>query len=166
MTSQREGQEANIDQWWKTYSPSPQMDCSQAQFPKWPAQGHPRGRAGTPRVTGCLRSPTGSREKQHHVTCSLPILPSLPFSISLCPRMGFQGGSDSKESACNARDPGWIPGSGRPPGKGYPFQHSCLGNAKDRGPWQATVHGGHRSSYASERLTPSLHFLTWGSTSR
>ena len=59
---------------------------------------------------------------------------------------GFPGSSDGKESACNARDPGWIPGSGRPPGKGY------LGNAKDTGPWRATVHGGHRSSYATERL--------------
>ena len=27
--------------------------------------------------------------------------------------MGFPGGSDSKESTCNARDPGSIPGSGR-----------------------------------------------------
>ena len=26
--------------------------------------------------------------------------------------MGFPGGSDGKESACNARDPGWIPPSG------------------------------------------------------
>ena len=26
---------------------------------------------------------------------------------------GFPGGSDGKESACNARGPGWIPGSGR-----------------------------------------------------
>ena len=28
---------------------------------------------------------------------------------------GFPGGSDSKESACNAGDPGSIPGSGRFP---------------------------------------------------
>ena len=27
----------------------------------------------------------------------------------------FPGGSDSKESACNARDPGWIPRSGKSP---------------------------------------------------
>ena len=31
---------------------------------------------------------------------------------------GFPGGPDSKESACNARDPGAIPGLGRPPGEG------------------------------------------------
>ena len=46
-----------------------------------------------------------------------------------------------KESACNAGDPGSIPGSGRLPGEGngYPFQYSCLGNRNDRGAWQATV---------------------------
>ena len=35
----------------------------------------------------------------------------------------FPGGSDSKESACNAEDPGSIPESGRPPRErnGYPL---------------------------------------------
>ena len=39
---------------------------------------------------------------------------------------GFPGGSVGKESACNAGDPGSIPGSGRPPGEGigYPLQDS------------------------------------------
>ena len=42
--------------------------------------------------------------------------------------MGFPGGSDSKESACNAGDPSLIPGSGRFPGEGngYPLQFSFL----------------------------------------
>ena len=31
---------------------------------------------------------------------------------------GFSGGSDSKESACNAGDTGLIPGSGKSPGEG------------------------------------------------
>ena len=31
--------------------------------------------------------------------------------------MGFPGGSDNKGSACNARDLGLIPGSGRSPGE-------------------------------------------------
>ena len=41
---------------------------------------------------------------------------------------GFPGGSDGKESACNAGDQGSIPGSGRSPGEanGYPLQYSCL----------------------------------------
>ena len=40
--------------------------------------------------------------------------------------MGFPGSSAGKESACNAGDPGSIPGSGRSPGegKGYPLQYS------------------------------------------
>ena len=48
-----------------------------------------------------------------------------------------------KESACNAEDWGFIPGSGRSPGEGNgnPFQYSCLGNPMDRGVWWATVHG-------------------------
>ena len=56
--------------------------------------------------------------------------------------MGFPGGSNSRESACNAGDPGSIPGSGISPGEenGNPLQYSCLGNPMDRGAWQATVH--------------------------
>ena len=57
--------------------------------------------------------------------------------------VGFRGGSDSKESACNAGDPGSIPGSGRSPGEGNdnPLQYSCLKNPMDSGAWQATVNG-------------------------
>ena len=55
----------------------------------------------------------------------------------------FPGGSDSKESACNAGHPGLMPGSGRSPGEGNgnPFQYSSLGNPMDGGAWQAIVHG-------------------------
>ena len=61
------------------------------------------------------------------------------FNLSL----GFLGGSDGKESACNAGDPSSIPGSGRSPGEGNgnSLQYSCLENSMDRGVWQATVHG-------------------------
>ena len=56
---------------------------------------------------------------------------------------GFPSSSVGKESACNAGDPGLIPGSGRSPGEGSgnPLQYSCLENPMDRGAWQATVHG-------------------------
>ena len=42
--------------------------------------------------------------------------------------LGFPGGSDVKESACNSGDLGLIPGSGRSPGEGNgnPLQYSCL----------------------------------------
>ena len=41
---------------------------------------------------------------------------------------GFSGGSNGKESTCNAGDLGLIPGLGRSPGErnGYPLQYSCL----------------------------------------
>ena len=50
--------------------------------------------------------------------------------------------SDSKESTCNAADPGSIPGLGRPPGErnGNPLQCSCLENPVDRGAWLASFH--------------------------
>ena len=56
---------------------------------------------------------------------------------------GFPGGSDGKESACNARGPGSIPGSRRSPEErsGYPLQYSCLWNSMDREAWRVTVHG-------------------------
>ena len=40
--------------------------------------------------------------------------------------LNFPGSSVGKESACNAGDPGSIPGLGRPPGEGigYPLQYS------------------------------------------
>ena len=63
--------------------------------------------------------------------------------------MGFPGGSDGKESACNADDLGSIPGLGRSPGEGkrYPLQYSGLENSMD-----CIVHGGHKESDRTERL--------------
>ena len=57
--------------------------------------------------------------------------------------LGFPGGSDGKEFACNAEDLGSIPGLGRYPGGGHgnPFQYSCLENTIDREAWWTTVHG-------------------------
>ena len=52
-------------------------------------------------------------------------------------------GSDSKAYACNARDRGSIPRSGRSPGKGNgnPLQYSSLENSMGGGALWATVHG-------------------------
>ena len=57
--------------------------------------------------------------------------------------MGFPGGIDDKESACNARDLGSILGLGRSPGEGHsnPLHYSCLENPMDKGAWRDTVHG-------------------------
>ena len=53
------------------------------------------------------------------------------------------GGSDSKESTCNAEGLGSIPGLGRSPegGHGNPLQYPGLENPMDRGAGQATVNG-------------------------
>ena len=63
--------------------------------------------------------------------------------------MGFSNGSDGKEPACSAGNPGLIPGSGTP------FQYSCLENSMERGAWQATVHGVPKSW---TRLTNTFTF--------
>ena len=80
---------------------------------------------------------------------------------------GFPGSSAGKESACNAGDPGSIPGSGRPPGEGigYPLQYSWASlvtqgkksacNAGDSG----SVLGLGRSP--GEGKGCPLHILTW-----
>ena len=64
----------------------------------------------------------------------------------------FPGGSDSKESACNAGDLGSIPRLGRSPGEGnsYPLQYSGLENSMDRGVWQAIVHWVTKESDTAE----------------
>ena len=57
--------------------------------------------------------------------------------------MGFPGGSDGKESTCNAGDPGLSPKLIRSPGEenGYPPLDSCLENSMDIGTWWASIHG-------------------------
>ena len=62
---------------------------------------------------------------------------------------GFCGGSDGKESACNAGDLGSIAGLGRSPGegKGYSLQYPGLENSMD-----CIVHGGHKELDTTERL--------------
>ena len=55
---------------------------------------------------------------------------------------GFPGGSDGKDSACNAGYLGSIPGLGRSPGREGMATHSSIltwNIPMDRGAWQATV---------------------------
>ena len=56
--------------------------------------------------------------------------------------MGFPGGSDGEESACDVGDSGSIPGSGtfHGEGNGYPLQYSSLENSTERVAWRATAH--------------------------
>ena len=63
--------------------------------------------------------------------------------LSFLEMLGYPGGSDGKESACNVEDLSLTPGLGRSPGEGHgnPLQCSCLENPIDRGAWRAIVHG-------------------------
>ena len=69
--------------------------------------------------------------------------------------MGFPGGSDGEESACNVGDLSSIPGLGGSAGEGigYPFQYSGRETSTDYtvSPW------GHKESDTTELL--SLHSL-------
>ena len=72
---------------------------------------------------------------------------------------GFPGGSEDKASACNAGDPGLIPGLGRSPGEGNgnPLQYSCLENPMDRGARRSTVHGVAKSWTRQSDFTLSVY---------
>ena len=73
--------------------------------------------------------------------------------------LGFPGGLVGKESACNAGDPGSIPGLGRSPveGDGHPLQYSCLENPTDRGAWWAIAYGVAKSRTRVFITLPANH---------
>ena len=72
----------------------------------------------------------------------LGIYPKILAGKDICIPM-FTSDSEGKESACNARDLGQIPGLRRSSGEGngYPLQYSVLKNSTKKGAWWATVHG-------------------------
>ena len=80
-------------------------------------------------ISSGLPPPAG--EGNRHCTV---MLKTVFWGIFLVPCRNNPGcGSASKESACNMRDLGLIPGLGRSPGegKGYPLQYSGLENPMD-----------------------------------
>ena len=100
-----------------------------------------------------------------HPTISSSVV---PFSFfNLC--KDFSGGSDGKESACNAGHLGSISGLGRYPGvrNGNPPQYSCLGYPMHRGAWLTMALGGPwgcKETDKTELLTLSFHFLSLASS--
>ena len=84
------------------------------------------------------------------------------FSMHVLLIVGFPGGSDDNESACNVGEPGSIPGLGRSPGEvnGNPLQYSCLENPMDRGAWQSTVHGVAKSWTQLSNFTITAYLVT------
>ena len=95
--------------------------------------------------------------------CSLESGPQSFLSKFLLSWWGFPGGSDGKESTCNAGDPGLIPGLGRSPGGGHgnPLQYSCLEDLHGQmclagySPW------GCKESDTAEWLSTAQHSLSW-----
>ena len=78
---------------------------------------------------------------------------------------GFRGGSDGKESHCNAGDLGSVPGLGRSPGGGHcnPLPYSCLENPHGRRNLEGCSPLGRKELDMTERLSPqtlSWHFLS------
>ena len=74
--------------------------------------------------------------------------------------MCFPGGSDSKESACNAGDLGLIPGSRRSPAErnGTPLQYSCLENPHRQRSLVGYRSQSHKESDTTEWLRFSLFY--------
>ena len=72
--------------------------------------------------------------------------------------VGFAGGSDIKESACNVGDPGSIPGLGRSPavGNGYPLQYPCLKKSHGQRSLKSYSPWGCKELDPTEQLTLSL----------
>ena len=69
--------------------------------------------------------------------------------------MGYPGGSDGKESACNVRDLGSMPGSGKYPGEGHgnPLQFSCLEHLHGQRSLVGYSPWGLKESDTTERLS-------------
>ena len=77
--------------------------------------------------------------------------------------LGFCGGSAVKNLPVNAGDAGSIPELGRSSEEnGNLIQYSCLGNAMDRGAWQATVHGVAKESDTNSQLNNNKSLLCSG----
>ena len=105
----------------------------------------PRGGRGNPLQYSCLENPRDGGAwwaAIYGVTQSWTRLKRLSSSSSSKDK-SFPGGSDSKESACNAGNLGSIPRLGRSPGEGNgnPVQYSSLENPMNRRAWWATVYG-------------------------
>ena len=76
--------------------------------------------------------------------------------------MGFLGGSDGRESACNVGDLALILGSGRFPGggRGNPLQYSCLENPYGQRSLVSYSTWGHKESDTTEQLSITQHIPT------
>ena len=88
----------------------------------------------------------------------IDILEVIRYMIPL-PQATFLGGSDGKESACNARKLGSIPGLERSPGGGHgnPLQYSCLENPHGQRSLVNYIPWGCKELFTSEQLNTKGH---------
>ena len=82
----------------------------------------------------------------------------IPYFSFIRVNKGFSGGSDSKESACNAGDLGSIAGLGRSPGEGNStpaafLQYSCLENPHGQRSLAGCSPWGHKGLDTTEQLS-------------
>ena len=77
--------------------------------------------------------------------------------------VGFPGGSDDKESTCNAGALGSIPGLGRSPGGGHgnPLQYSCPENPYGQRSLAGYSPWAHKVSDMTEQLS-TAHLIYLG----
>ena len=82
----------------------------------------------------CTASKISAANKLINTFKKIKLVKHKPFLSQSTP-----GGLVDKESACNAGNPGSIPGLGRSPGEGNgnPLPYFCLENPMDRGAWWA-----------------------------
>ena len=111
-------------------------DCLSLPFPTVPFPSQPEMNSV---YLFTLHSVFGAFVSQDHIHCAFLIAIYLYHKYTNNNNdkwLSFPGGSDGKESACNAEYPGSILGSGRSSGEGNGnlLQYSCLKNPMDRGP--------------------------------
>ena len=102
---------------------------------------YPLSHQGSPKYSDPKESPKYWVGQKVHSGFSIRCYRKTQTKLFLGIYRGFPGDSDSKESVCNAGDPGSVPGSQRSPGEGNTLQYSYLENSMDRGVWQAAIHG-------------------------
>ena len=86
---------------------------------------------------------TNNGTKLESVEYSENCFSNLTFFFLLDISIGLSWWLSDKESTCQCRRHGLIPGSRKSPeeGNSNPLQYSCLRNPTDRGAWQATSMG-------------------------
>ena len=92
----------------------------------------------------------------HRQTANSKFIDSYADILYQLNHQGSPNNSVGKESACNAGEPGLIPGSGRSPGEGigYPLQYSGLENSID-----CIVHGVTKSQAQPSHLHCHMQIL-------